>query len=59
MARTAGILRNGDADDATDGTARADLYVGCREKFIMLARLGWHLPKKINQFGLWVEGVVF
>lgn len=38
MARTAGILPNGDADDAADGTARADLYVGCREKFIMLAR---------------------
>ena len=37
MARTVEILPNGDAeDDAADGTARADRYIGCREKFIML-----------------------
>ena len=39
MVRTGEILPNGDdADDAVDGTARADRYIGWREKFIMLAR---------------------
>ena len=42
--RTVEILPNGDTeDDAVDGTARADRYIGCREKFIMLAMFNWHL----------------
>lgn len=65
--RTVEILPNGDAeDDAADGTARADRYIGCREKFIMLAMFNWHLSnnnhvKGGNNFLLrpwrWREGL--
>jgi len=53
MARIGEILPNGDAEDAAavDGTARADRYIGWREKFIMLARLDGRLPIIIHDNG--------
>ena len=56
MARIFEILPDGDVD-AVDGTARADLYIGCREKLIMmlLERLDWQWQAHVRRGtpGVW------